>query len=194
MTTIDEMLKTPLEQMSHEDRTRLTLALLDSGPTRCLETGEEAMLILSADNLPPNGRCSVGARSYVTFIATRLIVLETERERCETVATEAVTERGALWWKRTTREKKYATVFTMVRAPAEAWDVVSIFCGSANVLPAALTAPAPASLFATDPSPISFRVTEGFDVSLQVRHHMHDPASFRAVLLGRRVQSEEAAS
>lgn len=194
MTTIDEMLKTPLEQMSHEDRTRLTLALLGASPTRCLETGEAAMLIIAADDIPPGERRSVGARSYVTFDATRLVMLPTERECRDTNCTETITERGALWWKRTTREKRYVPVCRMARTSAEAWEVASIFCGSTNVLPAALTAPAPASMFATDPSPISFRVTEGFDVSLQVRHHMHDPASFRAVLLGRRVQSEEAAS
>ena len=194
MTTIDEMLKTPMEQMSHKDRTRLTLALLDSSPTRCLETGEEAMLILSADDIAPDERRCVSGRSFVTFIATRLIVLGTERERSEMAVVEATTTRGALWWKRTTSEMRSSTTSRMVSTPAEAWDVASIFCGSANVLPATLTAPAPASMFAADPSPLSFRVTGGYDVTLQVRHHMTGLASFRAVLLGRRVQSEEAAS
>lgn len=194
MTTIDEMLKTPLEQMSHEDRTRLTLALLGASPTRCLHTDEVAMLILSADDVVSNELHSVSARSYVDFDATRLIVLETERERSEMTVVETTTTRGALWWKRTTSEMRSSTTSRTIRTSAESWDVSSIFCGSTNVLSVAYPTPAPASLFAADPSPIGFRVPKRYDVTIQVRHRLTDPASFRAVLLGRRVQSEEAAS
>lgn len=173
---VDEMLRTPLEQMDRDDRVRLAVALLDESPARHLVDGGAAVLALSMDGLAPNRSYDVFARACESFHASRLVLLDVDHPLEEEVVSVV-----SGWWGVRKRWRSRST--KIARLPAAAWDVEALFCGSRNCLPAPVGGGA---FSAGQPSvDLNMKVQAGVDVVVRVRHRSGGPAPFRAALLGR---------
>lgn len=192
MNKVDEMLTAPIDSFSEEERRRLLCALLDRSTKHLplVEPPDHGMLIFAADNIGPGVKYSMAARCYEgPFLATRLVFLDVEREQTDQTEIVTKTTRGALWWKKTIAEKRSIYSRRMVSSPAGAWDLHAIFAGAWNLFPAA-QGPLPMSAFTLDLSPVHAIVRPAIDVAISVSHRLEGPASFRALLLGKKVETE----
>lgn len=191
--TLDEMLKIPLADLSHGDRTRLLTDLLLAHETRSAVLAEPAqetaMLIFAADDIEPGKVASIPVRNYETFKLTRLVILETEREVMD--AREVVTtHRDWLWRKRI--ERTTTETRRTVRTSAAAWALRQAFSGSQNLMPGnANCKPLGAGGFSVEVAlPLAeFTAHAGVDVMISVSHQLESPAPFRGVMFGRRLDT-----
>lgn len=185
--TVDELLTSPLDSLNDGDRTRLLVALLGKTISRNIrltgEASDHAVLVLREDDLAPGTRHQVHARNYFGPVQIRdLLVLEPEHEQVDTFHTETVTSHGGVSFV----DRRTSHLRRMVRTPAAAWELHEMYAGSRNVLESA-DARRPLRSASGPPPFQPFEVVPGIDVLVSVSHRLEGPASFRGLLIGKRV-------